>query len=208
MSLNVIAITQRLINNDSYPELREALSLEWGTFFLKNLPNCIPLPVSYSIPFSRYTYYLSSNLKGVILSGGNDLNFINPNPLSSLRDQYELNLIDACIAQNIPLLGICRGSQIIASRFKAKIIKVEKHVGNHEIFDKQGNSYIVNSFHNYAIKDLDDDFEIIAKAFDNTIEAFAHRKYPLIGIVFHIERNNSESFTEPFLMWEKMVKGL
>ena len=38
MSLNVIAITQRLINNDSYPELREALSLEWGTFFLKNMP--------------------------------------------------------------------------------------------------------------------------------------------------------------------------
>lgn len=77
-----IGITQRLICNESYYEERECLALDWGKLFNKDLfTNFIPLPLSYEIDFSHYKHLV----KAVILSGGNDLSFYNPNVLSKKK---------------------------------------------------------------------------------------------------------------------------
>lgn len=131
MSVKFIAITQRLVENSSYYEVREALSLEWGAFFKANLNGFLPLPLSYEIPFIKYVESLGDSLCGVILSGGNDLGCFSDSGISKMRDSYEKGVIEACVKFRIPLLGICRGAQMIAWYFGSSLKKCSGHVGEH-----------------------------------------------------------------------------
>ena len=56
----------------------------------------------------RLNLLLQSNkIKGIILSGGQDIG------TNKLRDKTEITLIDFAIKNKIPLIGICRGMQLI-----------------------------------------------------------------------------------------------
>ncbi|MBF7069473.1 gamma-glutamyl-gamma-aminobutyrate hydrolase family protein [Campylobacter volucris] len=201
MILKFIAISQRIIENNTYFELRECLALEWGEFFNKNLQNFLPLPLSYEIDFKKYARSISA----VILSGGNDLYKFDKNDISKKRDEYESNIIAYCIKNNLPLLGICRGAQMIASYFRSHLIKCENHIQNHNIYVKN-KKINVNSFHNFAIDKLSDEFEILAKANDNTIEAFKHKNLNIYGIMWHIERQNGLNEENIFKDWLGKIK--
>ncbi|CAM2801246.1 gamma-glutamyl-CDP-amidate hydrolase [Helicobacter burdigaliensis] len=203
MSLKFIGITQRLLQNESYYELREALALEWGEFFSKNLKGFLMLPLSYEIDFEDYKDFLS----GVILSGGNDLNSLNPNPLSQKRDLYEAKIIEACKKINMPLLGICRGAQILGGHFGAKLEKGEGHVGEHFVKTTQNKIYKVNSFHNYCIMALKEELVAHSYAEDKSVESFYHKALPFFGIMWHIEREGGMENQEIFTKWLQAVKN-
>ncbi|TXE88344.1 gamma-glutamyl-gamma-aminobutyrate hydrolase family protein [Campylobacter volucris] len=199
--MKFIAISQRIIKNNTYFELRECLALEWGEFFNKNLQNFLPLPLSYEIDFKKYARSISA----VILSGGNDLYEFDKNDISKKRDEYESNIIAYCIKNDLPLLGICRGAQMIASYFKSHFIKCENHIQNHDIYIKN-KKINVNSFHNFAIDKLSDEFEILARANDNTIEAFKHKNLNIYGIMWHMERQNGLNEENIFKDWLGKIK--
>lgn len=192
-----IAISQRLISTNEYYELRECLALEWGELFNTNklFKPFLPLPLSYKIPFDSYLQ--STNIIAVILSGGNDLSIFSNNELSKMRDNYETLIIKKCIKMNIPLIGICRGAQIIAHFFNSKIeSNISKdsknyinHVGNH-LVNSSNNKFIVNSYHNFCITKLGKDLKILASAEDKSIESFKHKNLAIYGIMWHIERSN------------------
>lgn len=185
MSKKFIGITQRLINNDTYHEVREALALDWGKLFAsKNmLDNYLPLPLSYEIDFKKYIDVIN----GVIISGGNDIYAVNKNTLSKIRDDYELKIIDYCINKKIPLLGVCRGAQLLAHYFKLEIKQCKNHIGNHKIIKNKKN-IMVNSFHNYCIFNTNDEILPLHIANDNSIESFKHVNLPIYGVMWHIER--------------------
>ena len=133
-----IAITQRLIDNDSYKEIRETLDINWGKIFSQM--NFLPIVLPYEIDFK--IYFKKLKIDGVILTGGNDLDTINPNNLSSKRDAYEKDLIKFVISKNIPLFGVCRGMQIIASYFGANFKKVNTEVATrHTIVLNRASKY-------------------------------------------------------------------
>ncbi|NDJ27831.1 gamma-glutamyl-gamma-aminobutyrate hydrolase [Campylobacter sp. MIT 12-8780] len=185
MSLKFIGITQRLVQNESYFELREALSLEWGVFFNTHLKGFLPLPLSYELDFALYEPFLA----GVILSGGNDLSVFNENELCKRRDIYENKLLKTCMLKNKPVLGICRGAQLIAHFFGSNLKQCQDHVGKHEVKDMQEKlSFEVNSFHNFSISHLGQDLEALFKADDESIEAFKHKKLDIYATMWHIER--------------------
>lgn len=197
-----IGITQRLILNESYYEERECLAKEWGELFNSELfQGFLPLPLSFEIDFSLY----KKHLKAVILSGGNDLNFLNPNAMSKKRDNYETQIIQTCIKEKIPLLGICRGAQMIAHFFKSTIELCENHTKDHEIFF-ESKSFNVNSFHNFAITKLGDELMPLCFAQDKTIEAFKHKNEKIYALMWHIERKNGLSNTQILKEWLKLVK--
>lgn len=201
-----IGITQRLLENTSYYEVREALSVEWGKFFKEHLQGFLPLPLSYAIPFSAYAESLGENLSGVILSGGNDLNSLNPNPLSAMRDEYEAQIIEYCLQHNLPLLGICRGAQRIAEYFGAKLELLSGHIGNHQVFDIcSGEKFEVNSFHNYGIINLNTDLEPLSIAEDKSLESFKHLLNPIFGIMWHIERNEKMLADTAIKQWKQIL---
>ena len=199
-----ILLTQRIIKDRK--SFRDASEKNLVNYLL-NL-NCISylVPNSYIKNRKKLNWWLSNiNFDGLVLSGGNDLGEYKE------RDNLEKFLIQFCIKKSLPILGICRGAQIIAKFFKNKIVKVENHVGLHKvkIFKNFLNNKSVNSFHNYGIKKLKKDFEIIAECNkDQTIEAFAHKQKKILGIMWHPERfkkrrKDQEKFIKDFLFNKK-----
>ena len=57
-----------------------------------------------------------------------------------------------CIEKKIPLIGVCRGAQIIANYFGSTLSVKEGHVKiEHNINYIQGSSRMVNSYHRYCL---------------------------------------------------------
>jgi N5-(cytidine 5'-diphosphoramidyl)-L-glutamine hydrolase len=196
-----IAITQRLIANDSYFEVREALDISWGKLFneLDYLPIVLPINIDFEEYFSNIL------IDGILLTGGNDLNSIKSNKLSKLRDDFEFKLIEYGIINNIPIYGVCRGMQLIAEYFGCSIKMIKHHVNvKHELNISNKSKYKnclmnlkkVNSFHNYGIYGVGDELLVSAKSEDNSIEAIEHRKYKIFAQMWHSERE------EPFVKAE------
>ncbi|MGP1580655.1 MAG: gamma-glutamyl-gamma-aminobutyrate hydrolase family protein [Wolinella sp.] len=183
-----IGITQRLFEASEYKELREGLDVRWGRLFRRLGWHMVAL--SYAIPFETYM----SELDGVILSGGNDLNSIVPNALNRQRETYEREILRLAKERAIPLLGICRGAQLIAHEYGSEIIACKGHVGSHEvIFQKE--RLEVNSFHNYAINIATHDSPLtpLAHSPEGNIEAFCIENVPILGVMWHIEREERMS---------------
>lgn len=181
-----IGISQRILKAPNYDEMREVLSIEWGEFFACEFKEFLPLPLCVKMPLNRYL----GELKGVILSGGNDLARFNKNAENLLRDEFENKLIKMCVKHEIPILAICRGAQFLADFYGAKIESCENHVGEHFVKDKNGREFLVNSFHNFKITNLGAECEILVLAKDKSVEAFKHKNLPFFAAMWHFERKN------------------
>ena len=182
----IIFVSQRVDKIDNRNEIRDSIDNNLIQF-LQNL-NLFPIV----IPNYKDNHNLKSNISflfkilkpiGVVLSGGNNIGeFKN-------RDRLEKLLIEVSIELNIPMLGICRGMQFLNNFFGGTLKKVDNHVNlNHEIFDGLGNKRIVNSFHNYSINKLSDQFNVEFISHDKLIESFSHKTKKIYGIMWHPER--------------------
>lgn len=190
-----IAITQRLIENHNYYEIRDALDIRWAELYksLDYLP--ILLPTNYD--FEKYFELIDIN--GIILSGGNDLYYLTKDKLSKKRDIFEKEIIKFAIKKSIPILGICRGMQIIVDYFNggSEFEKVNGHIGtNHRILFSEESKYknelkkltFVNSYHNYGIRKVPKGFVVSATSEDGLIEAMENKEYNIFCQMWHSER--------------------
>lgn len=191
-----IAITARLAKNSEYFELRECLDIRWGALFLKLGFVPIILPCEFDVA----KIYENVGFKGVILSGGNDLFSLGGDELSKKRDEFERNLIKFCMKKQIPLLGVCRGMQMIAEFFGSTFKKVENQVAIRQDLEISPKSRYfhtlskiksVNSYASFFIDTLSNELEISAKS-EGIIRALEHKKHKILGIMWHSERE------EPF----------
>lgn len=199
--MKTIAITQRLIENESYSETRDALDVRFADLFAQIDALAIPLP-TYA-DFADYLRQLS--LDGIVLSGGNDVGSQNEDRLSIDRDRFERGVIDAALEAGIPVLGICRGMQVIAEYFGGRLKRVANHVGvEHAIeavtgapyFDQLSKIGTVNSYHNCGVNFAGDELIVLARSEDGEIEALAHREYKVLGQMWHPERGGEPRSAE------------
>ena len=163
-------------------ELRVCLDLkliDW-VFLLGFKPLLIP-------DIKTLNYFLSQkfiNISGIILSGGNDIN------KETSRYKIEKRLANISKKKKLPLLGICHGLQFINYLEGGSLKKINNHVRvKHKIKSIYDYPLKVNSFHEYGIKKLGRNFEIIAISEDNQIEAIKHKKYNWLGWMWHPERD-------------------
>ncbi len=196
-----ILLSQRLIQNPSYPEIREALDIQWGAFLSKC--GLLPIALSFKAPLDEYFRLIKPD--GVLLTGGNDLASLNPtDPLCKMRDEFESRLIEIAVKSKIPLLGVCRGAQMVAHFFGSTFKKRDGHVGiNHRVrFQGRGifeanysQKTLVNSYHGFCIQSTGKELltEGIVET-DQTVEAFSHKSLPIFGMMWHPER------VDPFLV--------
>ncbi len=193
VTMKKIAISQRLIKNNSYHEIRDELDIRWAELFMKLDYLPILLPTNYD--FEKY--FESIDISGIILSGGNDLSCIVDDDLSKKRDSFENGIIKYAIKEGIPMLGVCRGMQIIADYFGSNFEIVNNHVGtNHRIIVSDKSEFkdylkkldFVNSYHNYGIKKIPDGFILSALSDDGKIEAMENMEYNIYCQMWHIER--------------------
>lgn len=197
----ISALSTRITEAENYYEIRDSISHD----LVNNLDNqnIIPLLISNS-GIEPEKYFNSIQFDLLILSGGDDLILKAKTTKHDLekqkRDKTEKKLIEFCIKKNIPIIGICRGMQLINSFFGGSqtLDKKNIHVNqNHKIsMDFQGNKiflnddFFVNSFHAFVIEQENCGQELIPIMFakDKTIEAFVHKKYQILGVMFHPER--------------------
>lgn len=189
-----IAITQILLENDSYTERREALDIRWQE--LLSRLGFFPILLSVNSDIAMIDQIIG--LDGIILSGGNSLSCVDDNILSQERDRFEEHVIRYALDRNIPLFGVCRGMQMIAHFFGSTLKVIDEHSAiRHDVFTSSSR-YIksvlsisnVNSFHNYSIDMLSDDFNVVAQSKDMAIEAIEHRKYKIFAQMWHPERED------------------
>jgi putative glutamine amidotransferase len=175
------------------------------------------------IPVIKKTTALESilsKLDGLILSGGNDIHprFYGEEPLLKLeaidaeRDVTEIELTRLALEMDIPILGICRGIQVLnvvgggtlyqdLSSQKPNCLKhrqeADMQVQTHRIrLDRDSLLYQifkkdevwVNSRHHQAVKDIAPGYRIAAVASDGVIEAIEDlsRKF-VVGVQWHPE---------------------
>ena len=188
-----IAITQRLVENEIYHEIRESLDIN----YCKLIYDCgfIPVVLPYEVDFKSYFDELS--ISGVILSGGNNLNIVSNDKLSYKRDSFEFKLIDFCIGNEIPIYGMCRGMQLIAHYFGSKLIGVENQINiKHSLSCNASSKYYnylveidqVNSFHDYGVSSLSEELIISATDSKGNIKAIEHQTHKVFAQMWHSER--------------------
>ena len=194
-----IGISLRVEIIEKYNERRDSISHDWINFLQTN--DCVPILIPNNID-NLENYISDLNLDGIILSGGDNLGDFPE------RDETENIILKFGIKNSIPILGVCRGMQIINHFFDGKISKnaSSSHVGkshnveilNSDLIKKFDNSKIpVNSFHNNLIKreDIGNELEIFALAeTDNSIEGYFHKNYPIMGVMWHPERTSSGNY--------------
>jgi len=129
--MKIIAVTQRLVKNNAYHEIRDALDVRWAK--LCSILGYTPILLPTYYDFKKYFKLLKIN--GVILTGGNDLSSFTSEALSKKRDAFEKELIKFAISNNTPILGVCRGMQIIADYFNCSFSKIHDHVNVHHKLD-------------------------------------------------------------------------
>ena len=191
-----IGLTQRIASAPNYAEIRDTLAHDWYQFVANNLPEmtCIALP---NIGNKIISYTKSLDIDAIILTGGND---IGSEPL---RDNTEKILLEYAQSSDIPIIGVCRGMQLIQHFFGGELAprNSDHHVAtSHKLYFSEscpiqslrGSSQTVNSFHTSGI-----DFPaepLISFAFDewNGVEALFHPDARLLGIMWHPERSNND----------------
>ena len=200
-----IGITQRIHFIKEYNEYRDELDQNWSNLFGKIgilqiiLPNNSELIKRGAID--------DLNLTGVILSGGEFEENNENNVGLKNRNEFENNLISYCIDNKIPILGVCRGMQILNNFFGGKLEKIDDHVGKyHDInnFSKLPISKKVNSYHEFKLnkEKLPENFEIIATDLNGEIESILDKKNNFLGIMWHPERNDPFDKNDIYLLKE------
>lgn len=192
------------------------------TEYVSALADAGALPVI--VPFSLDADVLAatlSRLDALVLSGGGDLapetfggDFSPYAHKPNLpRDHYDIMLYRLALAQRLPVLGICRGLQVINVACGGDIYQDLPHEVNpamtrhsqqapkcqgvHGItFDADSRTarlmpqlqFMCNSFHHQAIRQLGDDLRITATSDDGVIEGIEHISADVIAVQYHPER--------------------
>lgn len=189
----IVLYTQRVEVVKSYGERRDCADQNIPRFIeaCGYLP--IPLPNVLSITKQMLVQVYPS---GIVLTGGNSL--VKYDGDAPERDEVEKELLDFATQHQIPVYGFCRGMQMIMDYFGCELEQVQGHVAVHHKISGVMGEMEVNSFHNQACYRIKHPLEILAQTEDGVVEAIRHAQKPILGTMWHPEREN------PF--WEQDIQ--
>lgn len=197
-----IGVTQRVLIT-STGEIRDSLDHRWVRLFRS--PDYLIMPLPNSV-LDVSDYLSAVGISSLILTGGEDFQPSVRNDPFSIRDHFEQLALDWAIKHKIPVLGVCRGFQLIATYFGAELRRVSNHAGTRHQLKWLGKPYgpsYVASHHNLVLTELPTDFVVLAEADDQTIECAIHSSHHILGLMWHPERAEpnfpNKSMIEEFL---------
>ena len=145
----------------------------------------------------------------LLLTGGGDLAparygqaLSGAEEIDAARDARELALVRDFLARGLPVLGICRGLQVVNVFFGGTL---RQHIEGHSQIDGRdrlhtvcaengllralyGSRFTVNSAHHQSAGRLGEGLCVLARADDGTVEALAHETLPVFAVQWHPER--------------------
>lgn len=178
--MKTILVSQRIDHVADRGEIRDAIDHRVVQFIL----DCgfLPALVPNNLGPKLGDWLESTKPAGIMLSGGGDFG------ISSQRDETELFLLKYAEQLRLPLLGICRGMQVVGLSSGVSLKRVTAHVGGrHSLIGDIARS--VNSYHNHALSECPKDFSVLARAADGVIEAIKHLELPWECWMWHPERD-------------------
>ena len=149
---------------------------------------------------------------GLLLPGGGDISPIfyhkknhGSQNICITEDIIQILLFHRFLEQKKPILGICKGMQLINVALGGNLIQdlptkklhaydnddryhITKALPGSQLHSLYGNDCITNSAHHQAINKLGDHLRITQYAHDGVAEAIEHDTLPIIGVQWHPER--------------------
>jgi N5-(cytidine 5'-diphosphoramidyl)-L-glutamine hydrolase len=164
-------------------ERRDCLDQRWYPF----LKACGLTPILLPNRLETAKSILENVLvNGVLLTGGNDLFSLGGD--APERDELETFLVNNAIQKQWPLIGVCRGMQLIQSVHGIPLERIEGHVVPELEIAVDGKARSVNSYHRFGTKKSSPTLVPWAVAKDGIIKAVRHVSAPVLGIMWHPER--------------------
>jgi putative glutamine amidotransferase len=190
------------------------------------------------IPFAAEASDVVERLDGIVVTGGQDVHpagwgglaVVDPSvdprwdhdAPDAERDAYEAALIVAAVESATPLLGVCRGHQLLNVVLGGTLIEhLEKgsivhaapyaapHDGDlthvvefapaslpHSIY---GARRVTNSWHHQAVDRPGDGLSVVGRATDGVVECIALDDRPVIGVQWHPEWSATQP--DPIFDW-------
>ncbi len=190
--MKLVGVSQRVDHFPNRNETRDGVDQRLITLLM--VAGYIPVPVPNglhrTLPDGRSEYgalegWLATiEPQAFVLSGGNDIGQCRA------RDLTESWLLDHASQHKRPLLGICRGMQMMAHWAGVDLCPVKGHVRTrHRLSGEVAGE--VNSYHGFALATCPLDFEVLARSEDGEIEAIRHQSLPWEGWMWHPEREGN-----------------
>lgn len=156
----------------------------------------------------------AEDFAGLLLPGGGDVDpsFFGQENCGSRTiekelDIAQLNMTDLFVKAKKPILGICKGCQVINIYFKGDIIQDLENNVHHQAYEGKAvkhkattlennifyelfgsDEMVINSSHHQAIDRLGKDLRVCQYSDDHVIEAIQHETLPVLGTQWHPER--------------------
>jgi len=191
---SIVAITQRVVVDSKTQERRDCLDQNWAPFLEKLGHQASPVPNGLKDPVN---WFRKQNINSLILSGGNDLSHLaNARDASIERDSTEIALVKYCLQGKLPVIGVCRGLQMINYIFGGVQKPCNGHAGSRHALhmapgvDEIWHQESVNSFHDWCIpkEDLASNLEALCFTNDGLVEAFKVKGESVWAMMWHPER--------------------
>ena len=166
-------------------------------------------PPECDLPFESLLDY-----DGLVLCGGNDIDpayfgqAINGAvKIDKPRDEAEWKLAEAYVEMKKPILGICRGHQLLNVFFGGTLIQDLPNKAHHtsgkdystvhgataaagsimaELYGQQ--EIPVNSYHHQALDKIGRGFRVTMLSDDGVVEAMEHETLPIFSVQWHPEQ--------------------
>jgi putative glutamine amidotransferase len=205
------------------PEVLHELEGDWYyADYARGVLEAGGLPVH--LPLDARPELFADRLDGVLFSGGADIDARHYGEAGSEhndavepeRDDFELNLFKAVAQREIPVLGICRGIQLINVASGGTL---HQHVPAHAGFSEPpatllhsidvlpdsvlgsiyGEHHQVNSLHHQTLDRVADGFRITAQH-DGSVEGIEHESMPIVAVQWHPEMLPTRA-NDPIFRW-------
>ena len=185
--IKTVIVSQRIDQIANRNETRDSLDQELLIWLIES--GYLPVQISNVLMAENNSlsdYFIELiNPSGIVLSGGNDIGEFPE------RDKTEFFLIDYAVKNKIPLLGICRGFQMLAKWDGGNLIRFDNHISEkHSLISKENDwPDKIICYHKWGLAKETSNFTKSAHTSDGSIEAIKHNKLKIEGWMWHPERN-------------------
>lgn len=186
-----VLVTQRRDGVPDRPETRDALETSWAECLWE--AGWMPFP-AVNVAAAAAAQFEALRPGLVLLTGGNDAPGTGQDRVPA-RDETEAVLMALAVRTGTPLLGVCRGAQMLALAAGMQLVRVESHVRvRHALRGPLADAWRgpadVASFHHWGVEagSVPEGWDIVARSEDGAVEAFASRERRWLGVLWHPER--------------------
>ena len=207
-----------------------AFGLYWGQTladaFVKAIEEAGGVPLILPSTRPENAVRQVAGVDALVLSGGADVHpsrygaEVRPEMswLDEHRDAWELAVLDAAAARRLPILGICRGSQLLNVWRGGKLVTHLETDTNHEggIDERHAvevgagtlleevfgaGTLAVTTLHHQGVAELGAGLAVGARAPDGLPEAVEDRSCSVLGVAWHPEFQLDEPAGQPLFDW-------